>query len=144
MKNVKTKIPMWFWVVAVFFLLWNLMGVSSFFTHTFISNEVLDALPIAEKELYESYPLWTKIVFAIGIFGGLLGSIGLVLKKKWSKLSFIISLCAIIPQMIYNVFVSKSMEVHGTVSIVIPIMVVAFGIFIVWFSEFGIRKSWLK
>ncbi len=78
MQNGKIKIPIWFWVVSVFFLLWNLMGVSSFFAHTFISDETLDALPIAEKELYESYPLWTTTVFSIAVFGGLLGSVGLV------------------------------------------------------------------
>ncbi len=143
MENEKTKMPTWFLVVAVFFLVWNLMGVGSFFMHTFISNEALDALPLAEKELYQSYPLWTKMVFAIAVFGGLLGSIGLVLKKKWSKLAFIISLCAIIPQMIQNVFVTESMEVYGPVSVVMPIMVVVFGVFLIWFSKLGIKKNWL-
>ena len=144
MENKKTKISIWFWVVAVFFLLWNIMGVGSFFMHTFISNETLDALPIAEKELYKSYPLWTKIVFAIAVAGGLLGSLGLLFKKKWSKLAFIISLCAIIPQMAHNVFLTKSIDVYGPSSVIMPIMVVVFGVFLVLFSIAGIKKNWLK
>ena len=79
MENQKTTIPIWYWVAAVFFLLWNLMGVGSFFMHTFISDEAMQALPIAEQDLYKSYPLWTEIAFAIAVLGGIVGSVGLVI-----------------------------------------------------------------
>ena len=145
MDNTKIKIPVWFWVIAVFFLLWNIMGVVSFFGHTFISDESLAKLPIKERELYGEFSIWTTIVFAIAVFGGLLGSIGLVLKKKWSKMAFLISLVAIIPQMIHNVFFTKSMEVYGPgQAMTMPIMVVAFGVLLVWYSNMAINKKWLK
>ena len=143
MENI--KIPKWFWVVAIFFLLWNIMGVLSFFTHTFISEEALALLPEKERELYGDYPIWTTVVFAIAVFFGLFGSLGLLLKRKWSKLAFIISICAIIPQMIHNVFFTKSMEVYGPgQAATMPIMVVVFGIFLIWFSNYSINKNWLK
>ncbi|WP_339666172.1 hypothetical protein [Maribacter arcticus] len=137
--------PKWFWVVAIFFLLWNIMGVLSFFAHTFISEEALAALPDNEKELYGDYPIWTTIVFAIAVFFGLFGSLGLLLKKRWSKLAFIISLCAIIPQMIHNVFFTKSMDVYGPgQAATMPIMVVVSGFFLIWFSKYAINQNWLK
>ena len=145
MKNEKTKIPIWFWVVSIFFLLWNLMGVLSFFAHTFISDEALAELPANERALYGEYPLWTSIVFAIAVLTGFIGNVGLVLKRKWSKTTFIISLLAIIPQMIHNVFFTKSIEVYGTAqTVTMPALVVVFGIFLVWFSILGIKKDWLK
>jgi hypothetical protein len=145
MENEKIKIPKWFWVVAIFFLLWNIMGVLSFFAHTFISEEALAALPDNEKELYGDYPIWTTIVFAIAVFFGLFGSLGLLLKKRWSKIAFIISLCAIIPQMIHNVFFTKSMDVYGPVqAATMPIMVVVSGFFLIWFSKYAINQNWLK
>lgn len=141
----KIKIPFWFWIITVFFLLWNIMGVISFFSFTFISEESLANLPLAERELYGDYPFWTILVFAIAVFFGLLGSVGLLLKKKWAKLDFIISLCAIIPQMIHNVFFTKSMEVYGlTQTVTMPILVFIFGVFLIWFSNFSINKNWLK
>ena len=140
----KIKIPVWFWIIAILFLLWNIMGVVSFFAHTFISEEALANLPTQERELYGDYPIWTTIVFATAVFGGLLGTLGLVLKKKWSKMAFIISLFAIIPQMIHNLFFTKSMEVYGPgQAATMPIMVVVFGIFLVWFANYGIKKNWL-
>ena len=145
MKHEKTKIPMWFWVVSIFFLLWNIMGVFSFLAHTFISNEALAELPSNERELYGEYPLWTTIVFAIAVIAGMIGAIGLVLKKKWSKMAFVISLLAIIPQMIHNVFFTKSIEVYGTVeAVTMPALVVIFGLFLLWFSTLAIKKHWLN
>ena len=145
MKHEKTKIPMWFWVVSIFFLLWNIMGVFSFLAHTFISNEALAELPSNERELYGEYPLWTTIVFAIAVIAGMIGAIGLVLKKKWSKMAFVISLLAIIPQMIHNVFFTKSIEVYGTVeAVTMPALVVIFGLFLLWFSTSAIKKHWLN
>jgi hypothetical protein len=43
-----------------------------------ISDESLAKLPINEWELYEDCPIWTTIVFSVAVFGGFLGSIGLV------------------------------------------------------------------
>tara|TARA_B110000046_G_C12737511_1_gene291108 strand:+ start:177 stop:608 length:432 start_codon:yes stop_codon:yes gene_type:complete len=139
------KIPVWFWILAVFFLLWNIMGVLSFFSHVFISDEMLTKLPEDQSALYGDYPLWTNVVFAIAVFGGLFGSLGLILKKKWAKLAFIVSLGGIIPQMIHNLFFTKSIEVYGPgQAATMPVLVVVCGIFLIWFSKYATHKNWLK
>ena len=145
MEDLKIKNPIWFWAVAIFFFLWNVMGVMSFFAHTFISEEALAALPENERALYGDYPIWTTVIFAIAVFFGLFGAIGLLLKKKWAKLAFIISFCAIVPQMIHNVFFTKSMEVYGPgQAATMPVMVVTFGLLLIWFSNYSIKKGWIK
>lgn len=145
MERENIRIPVWFWIVSIFFLLWNIMGVFSFVAHTFISSEAMAERPSNEIELYAQYPIWTSIVFAIAVIAGLLGSIALVLKKKCSRLFFAISLLAVIPQMVHNVFFTTSIDVYGLVqATVMPSLVVIFGIFLLWFSMFGIKKQWLK
>jgi hypothetical protein len=145
MENEKINIPKWFWFVTIFFLLWNIMGVLSFLGHTFITEEALAELPENERALYGDYPVWTTIVFAIAVLTGLMGAIGLVLRKRWSKTAFVISLLAIIPQMIHNVFFTRSIEVYGTIqAVTMPILVVAFGIFLVWFADSCNKRGWLN
>lgn len=144
MENQATTIPKWYWAFAVFFLLWNLMGMVSFFQHTFITDEALAALPLAERDFYNSYPIWTTVAFAIAVFGGTIGSIGLLMKKKWAKTVFIASLAAIIPQMTHNLFFTKAREVYGPGTEIMPILIIVFGILLVWFSAFGIKKNWLR
>lgn len=137
------KIPAWYWIVAVIMLLWNLLGVGAFFSQVGMSDEAMAALPEAERELYSSYPLWTTVAFAVAVFGGALGCIGLLLKKKWAKMVLIISLIGIIIQMFHSLVISGAMEVYGPGAAVMPVMVIVFAIFLVWLSNFSIKKHWL-
>ncbi|MBL1279914.1 MAG: hypothetical protein COA33_006565 [Fluviicola sp.] len=145
MNNLKTKVPIWFWIVAVIFFLWNIMGVLSFFMHTFMPEDALALLPEKERQLYDSYPMWGTVLFAVGVFCGLLGSLGLLLKKKWSKQVFIISLFAVIIQMIHNVFFTGAIEIYGLAqAATMPAVVILLGLLAVWFSNSAVKKNWLK
>jgi hypothetical protein len=144
MNTQSIKIPVWYWILAVLFLLWNLMGVSQFFMINFMSDEALAELPQAEQDLYNSYPAWINIVFAMAVFGGTLGAIGLLMRKKWARMAFIISLIGIVPQMIHNLFFTKAMDVYGPGSAFMPVMVVVLGFFLVWYAGFCTKKGWLR
>jgi len=41
-------------------------------------------------------------------------------------------------------FFTKAREVYGPGTEIMPVLIVIFGVFLVWFSAFGIKKSWLK
>ena len=144
MNKGKNKIPVWFWIVSTVAILWNIMGVASFFMQIMISDETLQALPINERELYDNYPLWTQIAFVFAVFGGLFGSIALLLRKKYAKPLFLISLVAIIIQMYHHLFMINSIEVYGTEAWIMPILVFIIGILLVWFSWFCYKKNWIK
>ena len=144
MVHQSIKAPVWYWVAAIVFLLWNLMGVGSFFAQVLMTDETMQALPIAEQELYKSYPLWTFFTFALAVFGGTLGCIGLLLKKKWARSMFIVSLIGIIPQMTYVIFIANTAEVYGPSGLIMPVMIVAVGFFLVWYSSNCIKKGWLR
>ncbi len=139
------KPAIWFWILAIVFLLWNIMGIMSFLMHALITDETIAQMPANEQALYGEYPLWTSIIFAIAVISGLLGSIGLLLRKKCSRIVFIISLGAIIIQMSHNVFFTQTIEVYGIIqAVTMPILVVVVGIFLIWFSSFAIKKKILK
>lgn len=144
MNDLVKKVPVWFWVISGIALLWNLMGVNAFIQQMSISAETLEAMSTEESDLYSSIPIWAKIAFAIGVFGGVLGSLGLLLRKKWAKLLLLLSLLGIAIHMTYNVFISTALEVYGSGALYIPIVLIVFAIFILWFAKYSIKKSWLK
>ena len=144
MENQTVKVPTWYWVVAIIFLLWNLMGVGSFLSQTMMTDEMMQSLSVAEQELYSSYPFWTYIAFAVAVFGGTIGSIGLLLRKKWTKMAFIISLIAIVPQMTYGIFFTDTSLVYGAAAMVMPVMIVVVGFFLVWYAGSVTKRGWLK
>ena len=143
MTSSTTKIPIWFWIISILMLLWNLAGVSSFFYHVFLSEDALAAMPEAERAIMEGYPLYAKIAFAIAVFGGLIGCIGLLAKKKWAKSFFLASLLGIALQITHDLFMTPMMEVYGNEALIMPAFILGIGFFLLWFSKFSIKKGWL-
>ena len=137
------KLPTLFWVIAIAALLWNLMGVFSFFAHTMISDEVLATKPEAEQALYAAYPMWQKVVFAIAVLTGLFGSIGLLMRKLWAVPLFLFCLLSVAVQMGYELVASNSMEVYGPKAAVMPILVILIAAYLLHYSRQCRAKGWL-
>lgn len=139
-----TKPATWFWVVSGIALVWNLMGVMAYIMQVTMSPEALQALPENERTLMESVPTWATSAFAIAVWGSTLGSILLLLRKKLATPVLILSFVGILVQMYYNLFMSKSMEVYGPGGLAMPIMVLLFGAFLIWFSRKSTSHGWIN
>lgn len=135
MTESKNKPTTSFWIIGIVALIWNLMGVYEYLTIAYMTAEELFDLPPEEQVLYENIPAWVTAAFALAVFGGSLGCILLLLRKKLATLVFIISFVSILAQMTYNLLMSKAMEVYGPVGFIMPVMVIAVGAFLVWYSR---------
>ena len=100
-----------------------------------MTDEAIALLPENEQALYVDIPAWYTAAFAIAVFAGAIGSVLLLLKKKLASPILILSLLGIFVQMYYNFFISKSMEVYGPGSMVMPIFVILVGVFLVWYAK---------
>lgn len=135
MTESKNKPTTSFWIIGIAALIWNLMGVFEYLRMAYMTAEDLAALPLEEQGLYDNVPAWVTAAFALAVFGGALGCILLLLRKKLATFVFVISLASILVQMTYNIFISKAMEVYGPGSVIMPIMVIIIGAFLVWYSK---------
>ncbi len=142
--TTSTKPATWFWVVSAIALVWNLMGVMAYIAQVTMSPEALQALPENERTLMESVPMWVTSAFAIAVWGSTLGSILLLMRKKIATPVLIFSFVGILVQMYYNLFMSKSMEVYGPGGLAMPIMVLLFGAFLIWFSRKSTANGWIN
>ncbi|WP_318344172.1 hypothetical protein [Flagellimonas baculiformis] len=144
MTTTTVKPPTWFWVVSVIALLWNLIGVFNYLNQAFNKQLILESLDQAQREVFEGIPAWATAAFAIAVFSGTLASIGLLLRKKWARPLFILSLLAAVVQFGHWLFINNAVEAFGPSSYTMPIMVIIFGIYLIFFSKKGIQKGWLK
>lgn len=142
--NTSVKPPVWFWVVTVIALLWNLFGVMNYLNQAFNQVALLEAMDQAQREAFEGIPAWATAAFAIAVFSGTLASIGLLLRKKWAHPLFIISLIAAVAQFIHWLFISNAVEAFGPSTYGMPVVVILVGIFFIFFAKKGIEKGWLK
>ncbi len=75
--------PAWLWAMAGFGVLWNLYGIYQFIgTLTPAGRSAMAAgMTAAQAQIYFSLPAWMTAVFAIGVFGGLVGSLVLAARR---------------------------------------------------------------
>jgi len=143
-EKSSAKIPVWFWIVSVVALIWNGMGVNAYLQQAY-QTESFKAMYTAEQlEMVNNTPAWVTAAFAIAVFAGLLGCIGLLLRKKWAKSLFLLSLLGAVISNLYHLLMGKAIELYGSQAVIMPIVVIVIGIFLVWFAKKGIAKNWLS
>lgn len=136
-ESTSNKPPVWFWIVNVLALLWNGAGVSQYLQQAY-QTESFKAMNTQEQlEIYANLPSWYTAVFAIAVFGGFLGCLMLLFRKKIAYTILLVSLIAVIIQMGYLAFSLKMANIMTA-------MIVVVSLSLVWFAKKGIAKGWLS
>jgi hypothetical protein len=144
MKNLKIHPPKWFWVIVVLALLWNLIGVMAFIGELLIDPKELENLIETERNFYAARPIWVIIAYALAVFGGSLGAIALLVRKKAAKSFFILSLVGILAQQFYAFFLSEALNQLGLEDLVLPLAIIIIGFLLLWYTKYCIAKGWVN
>lgn len=99
-----------------------------------MTDETLAALPESNQLYYSNLPAWVTAAFAIAVFGGFLGAIGLLWRKKWAYFLFVVSLVAIIVQQIHSFFIQEYIEISGE-QVILPAVTLTIAVYLVYFSN---------
>ncbi|MBQ0768456.1 MAG: hypothetical protein KBT58_04140 [Bizionia sp.] len=143
--TTKQKPPIWYWIIASFALLWNAMGVYQYLQQAYQTDAFKAMYPDAEiLEMVINTPGWVMAAFATAVFFGFLGSLALVLRKRWAKPLLLISLIGIVVQLTYNLFISNALEVYGPGAVIMPMMVLIFGLVIFYMAKKAETKGWIS
>ncbi|GHE84856.1 hypothetical protein [Thalassotalea profundi] len=142
--NNSSVIPKWYKIIAIIAVIWNILGLLAFVGHIMMTPDMLATLPLAEQELYKNMPLWATLAFATAVLTGLLGSIGLLLKKAFCLPLLITSLIAVIIQDIHSFLVIDTISVYGAQAIIMPIFVIIIAIFLIFLAKKAKNNHWFE
>lgn len=120
------------------------MDVSAFFSRILATEEARLAMDETQAYVHREHPLWVNVVFALEVFGGALGCIGLWLRKTWALPLFIVSLVGVVSQTIFVYFISDAIEVLGTLAIVMPLVAMLIGGTLIFLSRWFKTRLWLN
>ena len=137
------KIPTWFRVVAVAGLLWELFGVAMYLMHVGILPNDTSQMSEAEQSLMASSPTFVTALFAIGVFAGAIGALGLVMRRRWARPVLIVSLVAVVLQFGSWLLLTDAIAVVGPTVFVMPLIIVLVALALVWLAGMaGQRVVW--
>ncbi|PPJ43173.1 MULTISPECIES: hypothetical protein [unclassified Pseudoxanthomonas] len=147
MNTTTTVVPkrsLGFWIIGLFALVWNLIGVAMWYMQVNMSAEQLAAMTEAQRQVYEATPGWLNIAFAVAVFAGVLGALGLLLKKRWAGTLFLLSLIALLVQMIGAYVVTPAWAAYGPVGLVMPAVLLVIALFLLWYANKAQARGWLS
>jgi len=134
MNTISKHPTLRYWVIAVLALIWNSLGVLAYLGQAYMSDDTLSSLPESTQLYYSNLPAWVTAAFAIAVFGGLFGAIGLLWRKKWAYFLFVISLVAVVLKQVYDLFIQDYNEITGE-GLIHPVLVLAIAVYLVFFSN---------
>jgi hypothetical protein len=125
-----------FWLLSVVALIWNALGSMNYVMQ--MNPEALAEYPEAARTLAETRPAWATGAFAVAVFGGVLGSLALLLRKSVAVYLFVAALVGVIVTNIHTVRVPGSQEIWlgSAMSLVVAA-------FFVWYSRMAQRQRWI-
>lgn len=134
MNNViGARAPAWLRIVAVLGLLWNLFGVYAYL----MSVGVVKG---SQGMSAGAMPAWVTGAFALAVFGGTIGSLGLLLLKSWARPVLLVHWLALLAQDLW-VFVLRGTP-EAQLGLTIAVNLVA--LLLVWLAFVAARKGWLS
>lgn len=139
-----TMRPLWFRVVAVLALLWNLVGLFMFWQEMTLTPEAVAALPPAQQQVHAAMPQIAHVFFGIAVAAGVIGSVGLVLAKRWSVPLLLLSFLGIVAQMGTAFATTPVWPLMGMAGVLPPLFLILVCLLVWLFARMSARRGWLS
>lgn len=124
-----------FKIICIIAIIWNVIGVVMYLASTQITPDLLaESYGQTYADLYAAKPAWSTSAFAIAVFAGLVGSIGLLMRKAWSFHILILSLAGVVIHDAWALM-SGAFNHVGMFDKVMTLVVLIIAIFLVWFAH---------
>ncbi|MEQ9104856.1 MAG: hypothetical protein RIE53_09165 [Rhodothermales bacterium] len=124
MESTTSSTPRHLWIVGILSLLWNAMGAFDYSMTQFQVESYMSNFTPEQLEFFYGFPWWLDALWAIAVWGSVLGSLGLLLRKAWAVPVFGASLVCMMGTTIHNYFIEDGMAVMGGIGVLVFSMVI--------------------
>lgn len=136
--------PKWLSPVAIVALLWNLLGVYAWYADMSTTPEQLAAMSAEMQQLYASRPVWAVSATGVAVLGGVVGCVGLLLRKRWARTLLWLSLAGVIAQDFGLFVLADGASLAGPVAMALQGVVLLVAIGLALIAQRGVRAGWLR
>ncbi|MCG6956012.1 MAG: hypothetical protein LJF04_08470 [Gemmatimonadetes bacterium] len=107
------RTPRHLWIIGGLSIPWNAMGAFDYLMTQTHNQAYMGQFTPEQLDYFYGFPSWVVAFWAIAVWGGVLGSILLLLKKKWAVEVFLVSFVAMVVTTVYSYGLSNGLEVVG-------------------------------
>jgi Na+-translocating ferredoxin:NAD+ oxidoreductase RnfD subunit len=130
------KTPWHLWAAGLLGLLWNSYGGYDYFMSKTKGDAYLQSAGMtpAQIEHFHAMPVWMTAVWAVGVWGAMLGNVLLLARSRWAFEVFVASLLAYVLSLVYAYLISPMPDSNPSF-MVIQGVILAGCLFFVWYAH---------
>lgn len=137
----RAKTPIHLWIVGVVALLWNALGAFDYLATQIEWEPYMSQFTDEQLAYFYGFPSWAVACWAIAVWGGLLGAVGLLLRKRWAVWMFGASLIGMALSSLYNFALSNGAEFMGTGGVIFSVVIAVLAITLLLYSRWLARRG---
>lgn len=140
------RTPWHLWVVGVISLLWNSYGPYDYVMTQTGGEAYLRGVGMTGPQIayLDAMPAWMTSVWAVGVWGGLLGSVLLLARQRLAFPVFGVSLAAFLISLVYSYGVSNGAAVMGDTAWIMNAVILVGCLFLAWYASMMARRGILR
>lgn len=133
-SETRKKPSLFFWIVAFSSLIWNMLGVGAYLTlATATQEDLILAYGPVQGQIAANHSPWYTAVFALAVFGGVLGSVCLIFRRKFALWPFAVSFGGTLIQLLYLIGVGAMLG-FTTLDWIMPLLIPLIALYLVGFT----------
>lgn len=126
------RAPWHLWLVGGLGLLWDSMGAFDYLMTQTQNESYMSRFTPEQLEFFYGFPAWLVAFWAIAVWGGVVGTLLLLLRKRHAVPVLLASFLAMMVTAVHNFFLSNGLEVMSAVDLMFSglIFVIALGLWL--------------
>lgn len=140
------KTPIHLWIVGVLSLLWNAGGAFDYFMSQTKNPDYMAQLSPEQMAFLDNVPMWFEASWAIGVWFSVLGSLLLLVRSRFARTAFALSLAGLVVSSVYTYGLAeqRTFEAGGTAALIFTIIIPIVLILLLIYSRAMTRKGVLR
>jgi hypothetical protein len=135
------RTPRHVWVVGILSLLWNLMGAFDYLMTETKNDAYMSKFTPEQLEFYYGFPSWLVACWAIAVWGGVLGSVLLLMRKKLALPVFVASFLCMVVTTIQTYGFAGGMDVSGAGGLAFSAVIFVVALFLIIYARSMTKKG---
>ena len=132
---MENRTPLHLWIVGALATVWNAFGCFDYLMTQTRNEDYLAHFTDPQRAYFDSFPIWMEAVWALGVWGGLAGSLLLLARSRYAVAAFALSLLGLAISTLYQYVLTSpppDMMTGGMLAMNAVIWIVAIGL--LWYA----------
>ena len=139
------RAPVHLWIVGALGLAWNGFGAYDYVMTKSHGEAYMASLGMTPEQIAytNAMPAWMTAVWAVGVWGAVLGTVLLLMRNKLAVPVFLASLAGFLISLVYEYVIAPMPGISTPGIFALQGVILAGCVFFLWYATLARRKGWI-